>query len=227
MGAAGGARGALRRGGGRLLGGRRRRAADRERRPDRAPDRALRRALVRDRAAAGAPCKGLCTSQCRGSHYPSNGALFSQVHGHDFSCVAALPPSTHAAEASRAATDSPASIASDGASPQFTYVSGSEEKVLRVLEAPQAFHDTLALARGGAPRACSQVRACTRPGSSVAWREAVVCFAASRVVCDTMTHIKSLLLQAPISSGLVSSSSFKQVTVCSSAGLHDLPHGYR
>ena len=90
----------------------------------------------------------------------SLGALLAQVHGHDFSCVAALPPSTHAAEASGAVREvDPASNAPEGASPQFTYVSGSEEKVLRVLEAPQAFHDTLALARGGAPGASSQARA--------------------------------------------------------------------
>lgn len=98
----------------------------------------------------------------------ATGALTAQVHGHDFSCVAALPPSTHAAEASGAARDGLATGAAEGAAPQFTYVSGSEEKVLRVLEAPQAFYDTLALARGGAPSASSQARACTYLGSSMA-----------------------------------------------------------
>jgi elongator complex protein 2 len=52
-----------------------------------------------------------------------------QIHGHDFSCVAAIPTAP-------------------GASP--LYVSGSEEKVLRVFEAPLAFQDTLDAARGGA-----------------------------------------------------------------------------
>lgn len=31
------------------------------------------------------------------------------------------------------------------------YASGSEEKVIRILEAPQAFEDTLALSRGEEP----------------------------------------------------------------------------
>lgn len=44
-----------------------------------------------------------------------------QVHGHDFSCVSNLP------------TTAPAS---------FRYASGSEEKVVRIFEAPQAFLDT-------------------------------------------------------------------------------------
>lgn len=48
-----------------------------------------------------------------------------QIHGHDFSCLAMLP----------------------GCSPPC-YASGSEEKVTRVLEAPQAFEETLSLARG-------------------------------------------------------------------------------
>ena len=101
-------------------------------------------------------------------------ALFAQVHGHDFSCVAALPPSTHAAVASGAGRDDPASSACEGASPQFTYVSGSEEKVLRVLEAPQAFHDTLALARGAAPSGDSiQVSASTSSASLACKDEAV------------------------------------------------------
>jgi len=62
-----------------------------------------------------------------------------QVHGHDFSCVAALPLSRDDGHAGFGAA----------APAQVRYASGSEEKVLRVLEAPQAFHDTLALARGG------------------------------------------------------------------------------
>lgn len=49
-----------------------------------------------------------------------------QVHGHDFSCVAAVPAEEK---------------------DTYLYVSGSEEKVLRVFEAPRAFEDTLAMAR--------------------------------------------------------------------------------
>lgn len=48
-----------------------------------------------------------------------------QVHGHDMSCVADIPNSS-------------------------CYVSGAEEKVLRVFEAPQTFNQTLALAQGRA-----------------------------------------------------------------------------
>ncbi|KAK9841002.1 hypothetical protein WJX81_004992 [Elliptochloris bilobata] len=80
-----------------------------------------------------------------------------QVHGHDFSCVAALPPVVDAGQASGSAAESgPAAGGAGGAPPQHRYASGSEEKVLRVLEAPQAFHDTLALARGGAATAPAQ-----------------------------------------------------------------------
>ena len=46
-----------------------------------------------------------------------------QVHGHDMSCLAHIPNSSR-------------------------YVSGAEEKVLRVFEAPQTFNQTLALAQG-------------------------------------------------------------------------------
>lgn len=56
------------------------------------------------------------------------------MHGHDFSGVAALPP-----------RDSDL-----GRTPCYLYASASEEKVLRVFEAPRAFHDTLAAARGRA-----------------------------------------------------------------------------
>ena len=45
-----------------------------------------------------------------------------QIHGHDFACLAVLPK----------------------ASPPC-YASGSEEKVIRVLEAPRAYEDTIAL----------------------------------------------------------------------------------
>ena len=56
----------------------------------------------------------------------------TQIHGHDFACIAVL-----------AGTSSPC------------YASGSEEKVIRILEAPQAFEDTLALGAGDAPHASS------------------------------------------------------------------------
>ena len=67
-----------------------------------------------------------------------------QIHGHDFACLAVLPK----------------------ASPPC-YVSGSEEKVIRVLEAPQAYEDTVALGRN------DQVHA----SSSAAHRQ--VCFSAA------------------------------------------------
>lgn len=60
-----------------------------------------------------------------------------QIHGHDFACMAVLP----------------------SASPPC-YAVGSEEKVIRVLEAPQAFEQTLALARG-------HVTATSTPGRQV------------------------------------------------------------
>lgn len=54
-----------------------------------------------------------------------------QIHGHDFSCLAVIPGGTPDAS--------------------YAYVCGSEEKVLRVMEATQAFLDTLDMARGLAP----------------------------------------------------------------------------
>ncbi|KXZ43915.1 hypothetical protein GPECTOR_77g12 [Gonium pectorale] len=65
----------------------------------------------------------------------------SQIHGHDFRCLAMLatPPGSN-----------------------FAYVSGAEEKVLRVLEAPQAFVDTLVALRGG--EASAQGRALLAEG---------------------------------------------------------------
>lgn len=54
-----------------------------------------------------------------------------QVHGHDFSCVCSIPnPPQSKSGSSR------------------LYASGSEEKVIRVLEAPQAFLQNLSLIRG-------------------------------------------------------------------------------
>ena len=55
-----------------------------------------------------------------------------QIHGHDFACLAVLPK----------------------ASPPC-YASGSEEKVIRVLEAPQAYEDTIALGRSDEVHASS------------------------------------------------------------------------
>jgi elongator complex protein 2 len=51
-----------------------------------------------------------------------------QVHGHDFTALALLP-----------------------GGPPARYAAGSEEKVVRVLEAPRTFEATLALARGRPP----------------------------------------------------------------------------
>ena len=91
--------------------------------------------------------------------------LRRQVHGHDFSCVASIP----AASVSR-----------------FLYAAGSEEKVIRVFEAPRAFIQTLAAARGGAlPQAdmssaepmASTVRSCSaviRPAMKAAAKVAQV-----------------------------------------------------
>ena len=50
-----------------------------------------------------------------------------QVHGHDFSSLASIP-GPHAQ--------------------RYLFASGSEEKVVRVFEAPGAFMETLASARG-------------------------------------------------------------------------------
>ncbi|GFR52625.1 hypothetical protein Agub_g15214, partial [Astrephomene gubernaculifera] len=65
----------------------------------------------------------------------------SQVHGHDFRCVApvASPPGS-----------------------DFLYVAGSEEKVLRVLEAPQTFIDSLLALRGGEERPAGRALAAQR-----------------------------------------------------------------
>lgn len=82
-----------------------------------------------------------------------------QVHGHDFSSVATLP--CPAASGSGGDAHSSGGGGGNGgaangsggpaAAPRYVYASGSEEKVVRVFEAPRAFHDTLALARGRAP----------------------------------------------------------------------------
>jgi len=91
----------------------------------------------------------------------------SQVHGHDFSCLAPLPaPEGGRGGAGAGATDA----ASAPEPPPFVYASGSEEKVLRVFEAPGAFLDTLALARGRAPAAGGAPRGALllRPSAAVA-----------------------------------------------------------
>ena len=62
-------------------------------------------------------------------------AVPTQIHGHDFACIAVL-----------SGTSSPC------------YASGSEEKVIRILEAPRAFEDTLALGTGDVPHASSASR---------------------------------------------------------------------
>ena len=58
-----------------------------------------------------------------------------QIHGHDFTCIAVL-----------LGTSTPC------------YASGSEEKVIRILEAPQAYEDTIALGTGGVLHASSENR---------------------------------------------------------------------
>ncbi|KAG2482428.1 hypothetical protein HYH03_018632 [Edaphochlamys debaryana] len=62
----------------------------------------------------------------------------SQVHGHDFACAAPVPT---------------------GPGSDYVYVAGSEEKVLRVMEAPQAFLDTLLALRGGEATAAGRALA--------------------------------------------------------------------
>ena len=53
-----------------------------------------------------------------------------QVHGHDFSCVAAFP-------------------SADPESRALRYASGSEEKMIRVFEAPAVFQETVKMSSGG------------------------------------------------------------------------------
>lgn len=80
-----------------------------------------------------------------------------QVHGHDFAAVAALPagagaggqhPGAAAARQAGNAAAGPAAAACEEGRQRYLYASGSEEKVVRVFEAPRAFTDTLAMARG-------------------------------------------------------------------------------
>ena len=68
--------------------------------------------------------------------------LAVQIHGHDFRCTAIIP-----------CPHEPGN---------FRYASGSEEKMIRVLEAPQAFVETLALAKIQSPQpfGTSQVSPC-------------------------------------------------------------------
>lgn len=72
----------------------------------------------------------------------------TQVHGHDFSCLASIP--------CKGDGDGGASGSS------YMYCSGSEEKVLRVFEAPTAFLDSLDLARGRAPGGMARPRGVRR-----------------------------------------------------------------
>lgn len=101
---------------------------------------------------------------CSGGHWCE--LARTQVHGHDMSCLAAIPtPSLPAAVAAVAdgAADKP--IPARCTAPCLLYVSGSEEKVLRVFEAPQAFLDSLAAvrARGGGGQAAAAVAALAAP----------------------------------------------------------------
>ncbi|KAG2449340.1 hypothetical protein HYH02_005495 [Chlamydomonas schloesseri] len=77
----------------------------------------------------------------------------SQIHGHDFRCIAHVPtapgPVPGPSAGGAAGPEAAAAAAGGGGGGYLTYVSGAEEKVLRVFEAPQAFIDTLVALRGG------------------------------------------------------------------------------
>jgi elongator complex protein 2 len=73
-----------------------------------------------------------------------------QIHGHDFSCISAVPNS-----------------AEDRSLVSSIYVSGSEEKMLRVFEAPQVFIDTLDLARGRPVEGLVKRKQCRAFGASI------------------------------------------------------------
>lgn len=97
--------------------------------------------------------------------------VIEQVHGHDLSCLACLP-------------------AEPQQESRVLYASGSEEKVLRVLEAPQAFLDTLALAQG---RAASQYTP-SQANSEVSSRQVVECVPVWHHAgwCGEVQHIQAL-----------------------------------
>ena len=70
-----------------------------------------------------------------------------QIHGHDFSCAAVIP--------------------CPQAPDRFLFASGSEEKMIRVFEAPQAFADTLSLAQLASPQQDpNDTQACPQPPSN-------------------------------------------------------------
>lgn len=77
-------------------------------------------AHARPCAATRKPCTVLTSMQLRATvlcgAMPCCAVLCPQVHGHNFSCIASVPT---------------------GDGQPYCYVSGSEEKVLRVLESPQ------------------------------------------------------------------------------------------
>lgn len=102
--------------------------------------------------------------------------LCVQIHGHDFSCIASIPPEqpptgggASCAPSSSSTPVDPAAAATGTTSSSsrpvsLLYVSGSEEKMLRVFEAPQAFLETLALARGLPATALLAAAASSRDG---------------------------------------------------------------
>jgi elongator complex protein 2 len=96
----------------------------------------------------------------------------TQVHGHDFSCLASIPVAHDLQPSSSGAGSS-----SGGSS--YLYVSGSEEKILRVFEAPVAFLDSLDLARGAPPGASSSALGVARRGAALALGAAVGALALS------------------------------------------------
>ena len=72
----------------------------------------------------------------------------TQVHGHDFSCIASVPVPGGGGGGDSGAVGGGGAGGSGGGGRSFMYVSGSEEKVLRAFEAPATFLDSLDLARG-------------------------------------------------------------------------------
>lgn len=68
-----------------------------------------------------------------------------QVHGHDFSCLASIPaPDSSSSSNGTSSTDTQQMPLPPSC---LMYVSGSEEKVLRVFEAPQTFTESLTAVR--------------------------------------------------------------------------------
>lgn len=105
-----------------------------------------------------------------------------QIHGHDFACLAVLPK-----------TSPPC------------YASGSEEKVIRVLEAPQAYEDTIALGRSDQVHASSGAvhpQVYLSAALRVSARHA--CVRRPRALCTVTGHMKQELSGSSVHSLLCS-----------------------